>query len=350
MDLKRIVENIVLEASDERMKKIALQSSGIKPIANAIINRHPISFFYSGPKPQVLAGKRINARAVALGPSAKNGKLLIRAWVDNPSKSKRGTPTNVGDEKANYGWRTFYVSRMSRVQVDNNTVFDQPNDKYNPNGDKHISLIYAQTDFNNEPEEITPVVKQKKEKKPTTTPPTTVTPPPTAPKPTVAKQTKVADQDLKNTDAELTRINNDIQTNLAAYKNAKGTPEEKQYVDALKQLGQAKNDTIKKMDDLVAGLGQDVQNTGDIKKYVDRTSAEKNTATEPIVPNKPAKPSKLPNQQQTPTPEPTEPVNNELPQVPKNKKPSKTPNNGTEPLNEGFINRIKKLIGKLDYL
>ena len=100
-------EEIIEEQNDSAL----LKTSKNKPLVDAIVNRHPITFYYSGPrkpkKKSVKAGYRVKAEPVALGAHKSTGNLIVRAYIDDPSASKRGTPSKVGKEKANYGWRTF---------------------------------------------------------------------------------------------------------------------------------------------------------------------------------------------------------------------------------------------------
>jgi len=102
-----------------------LKTRQSKPIVDAIVNRNPITFYYTGPrKPKeksVKQGRRIDAEAVAMGVNSK-GNLVIRAYVQPPSVSKKGFNE--------HGWRTFMVSRMSRIEVNKNTQFNQKRPGY----------------------------------------------------------------------------------------------------------------------------------------------------------------------------------------------------------------------------
>ena len=89
-----------------------LKTTKTKPIVDAIKNRKKISFYYSGPrkpkKDSVKSGQRIDAEAVALGLS-KKGNLIMRAFVQPPSVSKKGFGKT--------GWRTFMISRMGDIRI-----------------------------------------------------------------------------------------------------------------------------------------------------------------------------------------------------------------------------------------
>jgi hypothetical protein len=151
-----------------------LRTSKTKPIVDAIKNRNKISFFYSGPrkpaKNSVKPGNRINAEAVALGLN-KKGNLVVRAYVQPPSVSKKGFDKT--------GWRTFMVGRMSNLKV-SDTKFDQKRPDYKEGDDKSMSVTYVTSNWTNKPE-----VKKPRIVKPTVTKPTTPTTEPTEPTPTV---------------------------------------------------------------------------------------------------------------------------------------------------------------------
>ena len=96
--------------SDKKLNAIQLKTTQTKPIADAVVNRNPISFMYYGIKKgrdSVKQGKRMNVEPVAIGMS-KKGKLLLRAYVPSPNVSKKGF------EKTN--WRTFQMSNMRNIE------------------------------------------------------------------------------------------------------------------------------------------------------------------------------------------------------------------------------------------
>jgi hypothetical protein len=118
-------------------------ASGPKMIANAITDRHPVSFFYNGPRDEVQAGRRIKAEMVALGLS-KKGKMIVRAWVEPPSRSKTGFDRN--------NWRTFIVSRMSQVEIFDGETFDVKRPNYKEGDDNSMSVTYVTSNWDNTPE------------------------------------------------------------------------------------------------------------------------------------------------------------------------------------------------------
>ncbi len=153
-----------------------LKTTKTKPIVDAIKNRKKVSFYYSGPrkpkKDSVMPGKRIDAEAVALGLS-KRGNLIMRAYIQPPSVSKKGFGKT--------GWRTFMLSRMSDVQISDET-FDSKRPQYKEGDDNSMSVTYVTSDWTKQP-------KVKKEKKPfqPTPQPTEPTVTPEKPTTTVTK-------------------------------------------------------------------------------------------------------------------------------------------------------------------
>jgi hypothetical protein len=145
--------------------------SKTKPIVDAIKKRNPLTFYYSGPrkpkKDSVVAGGRFRAEIVAMGLS-KKGNLIVRAWVDTPSRTKTGF------QKGN--WRTFMVKRMSNITVFDDRTFDVKRPGYKEGDDKSMTVTYVKSSWTKTPE-----VKQKELPKPTPTKPEPVKPVPTKP-------------------------------------------------------------------------------------------------------------------------------------------------------------------------
>lgn len=117
-----------------------LKTTKNKVLVNAIVNRHPITFWYAGPRKEVKAGRRIKGEPVALGLS-KRGNLIIRTFVQPPSVSKKGF------EK--HGWRTFMVGRMSNIEIHEDETFDVKRDKYSEGDDGSMTVTYVTTDWSN---------------------------------------------------------------------------------------------------------------------------------------------------------------------------------------------------------
>ena len=160
-----------------------LKTTKTKPIVDAIKNRKKVDFYYSGPRKgrdSVKSGKRESAELVAIGLS-KKGNLIVRAYVDTPSVSKKGF------EKTN--WRTFMVSRMSDVKI-SDEKFDQKRPDYKEGADNSMSVTYVTSDWTNKPE----VKKSRiiKPTKPASSEPTV--------EPTIEPTTDVTTQEPKTTE------------------------------------------------------------------------------------------------------------------------------------------------------
>ena len=146
-----------------------LKTTKTKPIVDAIKNRKKIDFYYSGPRKgrdSVKSGKRESAELVAMGLS-KRGNLIVRAYVDTPSVSKKGF------EKTN--WRTFMVSRMSDVKI-SDEKFDQKRPDYEEGADMSMSVTYVTSDWTNKPEVKKPRIVKSKPEVPSATATTEPTP------------------------------------------------------------------------------------------------------------------------------------------------------------------------------
>jgi hypothetical protein len=121
-----------------------------KPLVDAIKNRNPVTFYYSGPtkpeKDSVKKGVRIRAEVVAMGLS-KGGNIIVRAYIQPPSVSKKGySKTN---------WRTFRVDRMSNINVLTNETFDTKRPGYKEGSESNsgpMVTTYVTSDWSKTPE------------------------------------------------------------------------------------------------------------------------------------------------------------------------------------------------------
>ncbi len=133
------IKNIILSILSEQAPKTSKNNR----LVAAIKNRLPVSFYYNGPRGEVLPGRRIKAEAVAMGLS-KKGNLIIRAWVQPPSTSKKGF--------SNHGWRTFKVGSMSGIQIYEDETFDTKRPNYSEGDDRSMSVTYVTSDWGKQPE------------------------------------------------------------------------------------------------------------------------------------------------------------------------------------------------------
>ena len=134
---KDIYKFLIGEQSEPKL------ASKPKALANAIKKRNPISFFYNGPRDQVQAGRRVKVEVVALGLS-KKGNMIIRGWVQPPSRSKTGFSKN--------NWRTFMVSRLSQVEIFDQETFDTKRPGYKEGDDKSMTTTYVTSDWSEIPQ------------------------------------------------------------------------------------------------------------------------------------------------------------------------------------------------------
>lgn len=138
-----------------------LKGRKTKPLVNAITNRNPITFYYSGPKENgkegVRPGTRVRGEAVALGLS-KGGNIIVRVFVQPPSVSKKGF--------ARGNWRTFRVDRMSNIQVITDETFDKMRPGYKEGDESSAGPMvttYVTADWTKKPEIKQPEVKPQTE-------------------------------------------------------------------------------------------------------------------------------------------------------------------------------------------
>ncbi len=340
-------EVIVEQIRDQYKNDPALKTTKTKPLVDAIVNRHPITFYYSGPrKPKsksVKAGYRVKAEAVALGLN-KKGALVVRAYIDDPSKSKRGTPTQVGLEKSNYGRRTFYALRMTNIQVLKNETFNTIRTKFNGGGkedDKSMSVTYVTADFNTEPKK--PV--SKKVTKPAAKPVDKPTVKPTVkPAPQIAQKTRNFDQEISKVQDELSKLVDDIRSSGQSF-SAATTPEEKEKFKKINNdLVARRNELEKKEAELIDQMAQQGVGAENVKvsKWLSNNRARKES--EKNIKPLQSKPSQTPNEPKTDN----KTNNKTLPEIPKKQKPSETPDDNA--INESILGRIKTLMNKMNYL
>jgi len=338
-------EIIVEQIRDQYKNDPALKTTKTKPLVNAIINRHPITFYYSGPrKPKaksVKAGYRVKAEAVALGLN-KKGALVVRAYVDNPSVSKRGTPTRVGLVKSNYGWRTFYALRMTNIEVLKNETFNTVRAKYN-NGedDKSMSVTYVTTDFSTEPPKPPSKATKKPEAKPAAIP---AAKPTAKPAPQIAQKTRNFDQEISKVQDELSKLVDDIRSSGQSFSTAT-TPEEKEKFKKINNdLVARRNELEKKEAELIDQMAQQGVGAENVKvsKWLSNNRARKES--EKNIKPLQSKPSQTPNEPKTDN----KTNNKTLPEIPKKQKPSETPDDNA--INESVLGRIKTLMNKMNYL
>jgi DNA repair exonuclease SbcCD ATPase subunit len=146
-----------------------------------------------------------------------------------------------------------------------------------------------------------------------------------------------AKEQLITLEAKLAKVEKDIKKSLEDYKRTKNAPEEIKYVDQLKSFNKKKDELLTKIADTIGDIGKDAkpEDKSKINNFTSRVSTKKKDLNI-IVPTPTKKPTKSPDK-----PDEPESVEN-LPKVKPKEKPEK--DSDTYNLNEGFINRVKKLI------
>ena len=95
--LYEIIDQLLLEQEDK-----------LEVLRKAILERMPISIYYSGPPDEVREGQRNDIEPIVLGKNKKSGNLVIWAYVFK-GVSKRGIP----------GWKMFRVDRIKSARYNN---------------------------------------------------------------------------------------------------------------------------------------------------------------------------------------------------------------------------------------
>jgi hypothetical protein len=128
INFQNILKSILTEAPNGSIRK---------RLESAILNRNPVSFYYNGPREDVLAGRRIKTELVAMG-LTKKGNLVVRGWVQPPSTSKKGF--------GKHGWRLFILERMSGVQIYDNETFNEKRPDYTEGKDDgSLTVTYVKS-------------------------------------------------------------------------------------------------------------------------------------------------------------------------------------------------------------
>lgn len=224
-------------------EQLVLKTTKTKPIVDAIKNRTPITFYYSGPrkpkKDSVKPGRRIEAEAVALGLS-KKGNLIVRAWVQPPSVSKKGFNE--------HGWRTFMVNRMSNIEIISDKTFNQSRPKYKLGDDKSMTVTYVTSDWDKRPKQVEP------KQKPTTTKKIKPTEPQKepevlpqikpntkpSPEPEVTNKTDFSSQVFDTLKTKINNVDNKQIVSVADYENSLNDlykNKEREWIDNQKKIG-----------------------------------------------------------------------------------------------------------------
>lgn len=206
-----------------------LKTSKTQPLVDAIRKRHPITFYYTGPqkpeKERVLPGTRQSGEPVALGLS-KKGNLIIRVFVPSPNVSKKGLDKTQ--------WRTFMVSRMSNVRIDDEVTFDEKRPQYKEGNDDSMSVTYVTSDWTHTPE---PQPEPEVQPTPQTEPQTPTEPQVQTPQPEPEVQPTQQVEPTPQTPTELPQPKPEIKPSKQPVQSPSGTTQNtnQDYEDKLKQ-------------------------------------------------------------------------------------------------------------------
>jgi cell division septation protein DedD len=242
MNLNKIFSKIIGEQEVPKGKKS-------NTLVNAITNRNPITFYYTGPKEppkdSVKSGVRVRAEAVAMGLS-KGGNVIIRAYVQPPSVSKKGySKTN---------WRTFRIDRMSNVQILQDETFDVTRPGYKEGTESNkgpMVTTYVTSNWDKTPDvnrQETPPPSPTPQPKPTVKPPKEPLPQPKTdekPPSTPEETSKDFSGEIFNKlQSNIKDINGEKIVNTQDFENASTElykMKEKEWVDSQRQIGKNTN-------------------------------------------------------------------------------------------------------------
>jgi predicted DNA-binding transcriptional regulator YafY len=142
------------EKQTSSAKVVKTELSGMdKQIADAIVNKRIIKLYYQGDKEED-PGWRTSVKPVCFG--SRKGVKYVRAWQDS-GKTITKVPA----------WKLFRLDRIGEWQVaGTKTFYTPPRADFNPSGDKHLDIIYAIADFNQDTPPVPPASKPPKPSKP----------------------------------------------------------------------------------------------------------------------------------------------------------------------------------------
>lgn len=122
-------------------KSLILEIASIDSIVDAIKKRQKVVIYYDGDEPGGRGLREIEP--VCFGYSKANNPVL-RAW-DNEGASHTGYK----GEQPLPGWRLFRVDKILSFKP-TGEIFNQMKPNYNPNGDKSMTRVIINVNFNNQ--------------------------------------------------------------------------------------------------------------------------------------------------------------------------------------------------------
>ncbi len=125
-------------------KSLLYESANLNDVQDSIRKKIVVTIFYDGDEPGGKGYRKVEP--VCLGTS-NAGNMVLRAWdIDGASH------TNTIGEKPLPGWRMFRLDKIFTYQPTTDNFSDiRPG--YNPNGDKSMTNVILNAQFNTETDE-----------------------------------------------------------------------------------------------------------------------------------------------------------------------------------------------------
>lgn len=126
------------------VKSLINEIASLGDIQDSIKKKIVVTIYYDGDIPGGKGYRRIEPVCVGY---SKAGNLVLRAWdIDGASH------TNTTGEKPLPGWRMFRADKIFTYQPTTDN-FTEMRPGYNPNGDKSMTRVLLNAEFNTETDE-----------------------------------------------------------------------------------------------------------------------------------------------------------------------------------------------------
>lgn len=125
-------------------KSLLNEIASLGDVQDSIKKKIVVTVYYDGDIPGGKGYRRIEPVCVGY---SKAGNLVLRAWdIDGASH------TNTTGEKPLPGWRMFRLDKIFTYQPTTDN-FNEMRPGYNPNGDRSMTRVLLNADFNTETDE-----------------------------------------------------------------------------------------------------------------------------------------------------------------------------------------------------
>jgi predicted DNA-binding transcriptional regulator YafY len=121
------------------LKTLILEVASLGAVRDAISKKNKCVIYYIGDEPGGRGLREIEP--VCLGYS-KAGNLVLRAW-----DFEGASHTAYKGEQPLPGWRLFRLDKITMFRPTSET-FNEPKPNYNPNGDKSMTKVIINANFN----------------------------------------------------------------------------------------------------------------------------------------------------------------------------------------------------------